>query len=84
MPHNIELLILLMVIIILTTISLITLVELKYHLDLNETIQKLNKYCLYNTNIIDIHSVEIKRTFMWNISNYLFDFEQINDWLLVN
>ena len=77
MPHNIELLILLMVIIILTTISLITLVELKYHLDLNDTIQKMNKYCLYNTNIIDIHSVEIKRTFMWNISNYLFDFEQI-------
>lgn len=77
MPHNIELLILLMVIIILTTISLITLVELKYHLDLNETIQKMNKYCLYNTNIIDIHSGEIKRTFMWNISNYLFDFEQI-------
>lgn len=77
MPHNIELLILLMVIIILTTISLITLVELKYHLDLSETIQKMNKYCLYNTNIIDIHSVEIKRTFMWNISNYLFDFEQI-------
>lgn len=66
-----------MVIIILTTISLITLVELKYHLDLNDTIQKMNKYCLYNTNIIDIHSVEIKRTFMWNISNYLFDFEQI-------
>ena len=77
MPHNIELLILLMVIIILTTISLITLIELKYHLDLNDTIQKMNKYCLYNTNIIDIHSVEIKRTFMWNISNYLFDFEQI-------
>ena len=77
MPHNIELLILLMVIIILTIISLITLVELKYHLDLSETIQKMNKYCLYNTNIIDIHSVEIKRTFMWNISNYLFDFEQI-------
>ena len=77
MPHNIELLILLMVIIILTTISLITLVELKYHLDLSETIQKMNKYCLYNTNIIDIHSVEIKRTFMWNISNYIFDFEQI-------
>lgn len=77
MPHNIELLILLMVIIILTTISLITLVELKYHLDLNETIQKMNKYCLYNTNIVDIHSGEIKRTFMWNISNYLFDFEQI-------
>tara|TARA_B110000259_G_C13994473_1_gene393867 strand:+ start:772 stop:1764 length:993 start_codon:yes stop_codon:yes gene_type:complete len=66
-----------MVIIILTTISLITLVELKYHLDLNETIQKMNKYCLYNTNIVDIHSGEIKRTFMWNISNYLFDFEQI-------
>ena len=66
-----------MVIIILTTISLITLIELKYHLDLNDTIQKMNKYCLYNTNIIDIHSVEIKRTFMWNISNYLFDFEQI-------
>lgn len=77
MPDNIELLILLMIIIILITISLVTLVELKYHLDLNDTIQNMNKYCLYNDNILDIHSVELKRTFMWNISNYLFDFNQI-------
>lgn len=77
MPDNIELLILLMIIIILITISLVTLVELKYHLDLNDTIQNMNKYCLYNENILDIHSVELKRTFMWNISNYLFDFNQI-------
>ena len=77
MPDNIELLILLMIIIILITISLVTLVELKYHLDLNDTIQNMNKYCLYNNSILDIHSVELKRTFMWNISNYLFDFNQI-------
>ena len=77
MPDNIELVILLMIIIILITISLISLVELKYHLDLNDTIQNMNKYCLYNENLIDIHSVELKRTFMWNISNYLFDFNQI-------
>ena len=77
MPDNIELLVLLMIIIILITISLVTLVELKYHLDLNDTIQNMNKYCLYNENILDIHSVELKRTFMWNISNYLFDFNQI-------
>lgn len=77
MPDNIELLILLMIIIILITISLVTLVELKYHLDLNDTIQNMNKYCLYNDNLLDIHSVELKRTFMWNISNYLFDFNQI-------
>ena len=77
MPDNIELLILLMIIIILITISLVTLVELKYHLDLNDTIQNMNKYCLYNDNILDIHSVELKRTFMWNISNYLFDFNHI-------
>lgn len=77
MPDNIELLILMMIIIILITISLVTLVELKYHLDLNDTIQNMNKYCLYNDNILDIHSVELKRTFMWNISNYLFDFNHI-------
>lgn len=77
MPDNIELLILLMIIIILITISLVTLVELKYHLDLNDTIQNMNKYCLYNDNILDIHSVELKRTFMWNISNYLFEFNHI-------
>jgi hypothetical protein len=77
MPDNIEVLILLMIIIILITMSLITLVELKYHLDLNDTIQNMNKYCLYNNSILDIHSVELKRTFMWNISNYLFDFNQI-------
>lgn len=77
MPDNIEVLILLMIIIILITMSLITLVELKYHLDLNDTIQNMNKYCLYNKSILDIHSVELKRTFMWNISNYLFDFNQI-------
>lgn len=78
MPDNIELVILLMIIIILITISLISLVELKYHLDLNDTIQNMNKYCLYNDNLLDdIQSVELKRTFMWNISNYLFDFNQI-------
>jgi hypothetical protein len=77
MPDNIELLVLLMFIIILITISLVTLVELKYHLDLNDTIQNMNKYCLYNNNLLDIHSVELKRTFMWNISNYLFDYNQI-------
>lgn len=77
MPDNIELLILLMIIIILITMSLVTLVELKYHLDLNDTLQNINKYCLYNKNIPDINSVELKRTFMWNISNYLFDFNQI-------
>ena len=77
MPDNIEVLILLMIIIILITMSLITLVELKYHIDLNDTIQNMNKYCLYNNSILDIHSVELKRTFMWNISNYLFDFNQI-------
>jgi len=77
MPDNIELLILLIIIIILITMSLVTLVELKYHLDLNDTIQNLNKYCLYNDNILDIHNVELKRTFMWNISNYLYDFNEI-------
>ena len=77
MPNDIELFILLIIIIILITISLVTIVELKYHLDLNDTIQNMNKYCLYNDNILDIHRVELKRTFMWNISNYLFDFNQI-------
>ena len=77
MPNDIELFILLIIIIILITISLVTIVELKYHLDLNDTIQNMNKYCFYNDNILDIHRVELKRTFMWNISNYLFDFNQI-------
>lgn len=77
MPDDIELFILLIIIIILITISLVTIVELKYHLDLNDTIQNMNKYCFYNDNILDIHRVELKRTFMWNISNYLFDFNQI-------
>ena len=77
MPNDIELFILLIIIIILITISLVTIVELKYHLDLNDTIQNMNKYCFYNDNILDIHRVELKRTFMWNISNYLFDFNKI-------
>ena len=77
MIHNIELITLIFIYILLTTISVVNVIELKYNLDLNNNILKLNSYCSHDKNDISINIIEVKKTFLWNISTYLFDFEQI-------
>jgi hypothetical protein len=77
MIHNIELIAIIIIFILLTTLSFVQVMELKYNLDLNNNIIKLNEYCSYNKNEVNINNIEIKKTFLWNISTYLFDFEQI-------
>ena len=77
MIHNIELITLIFIYILLTTISVVNVIELKYNLDLNNNILKLNSYCSHDKNDVSINNIEVKKTFLWNISTYLFDFELI-------
>jgi hypothetical protein len=56
---------------------MIPLIELKYHSDLYETIENFNKYCL-NNDFDLINDLDVKDTYMWNMANYLYNFENID------
>jgi len=74
---NIEAIIVVLLVLLFAILSLLPIVELRYNLNLNETIHDMNKYCSYNKNENGFYDLKIKNTFMWNMSNYLFDFERI-------
>lgn len=76
---NIEAIIVVLLVLLFAILSLIPIVELRYNLNLNETIHDMNKYCSYNKNENGFYDLQIKNTFMWNMSNYLFDFERITN-----
>jgi hypothetical protein len=56
---------------------MIPLIELKYHSDLYETIETFNKYCL-NNDVDTINDLDVKDTYMWNMGNYLYDFDTVD------
>jgi len=56
---------------------MIPLIELKYHSDLYETIENFNKYCL-NNDVDSINDLDVKDTYMWNMANYLYDFDTVD------
>ncbi len=56
-------------------------VILKYHNDLYETIETFNKYCLNNDAEL-VNDLDVKDTYMWNMANYLYNFETINEFFL--
>jgi hypothetical protein len=56
---------------------MIPLIELKYKSDLYENIETFNKYCL-NNDIQLIKELEVKDTYMWNISCYIYDVEHLS------
>jgi hypothetical protein len=60
---------------------MIPLIELKYHSDLYETIENFNKYCL-NNDVDSINDLDVKDTYMWNMANYLYNFENIDVFFL--
>jgi hypothetical protein len=60
---------------------MIPLIELKYHSDLYETIENFNKYCL-NNDFDLINDLDVKDTYMWNMANYLYNFENIDGFFL--
>ena len=57
--------------IVFVVMSMIPLIELKYHSDLYETIETYNKYCLNNDPNL-LNELDVKDTYMWNIISYWF------------
>lgn len=77
MFQNFELEIFLILLLLLIIISMIPLIELKYKSDLYEKIETFNKYCL-NNDISLINELEVKDTYMWNISSYIYDVNNLD------
>lgn len=78
MFQNFELEIFIMILLLLIIISMIPLIELKYQSDIYENIETFNKYCL-NNDISLINELEVKNSYMWNISSYIYDFDNISN-----
>jgi hypothetical protein len=57
---------------------MIPLIELKYQSDIYENIEIFNKYCL-NNDISLINELEVKNSYIWNISSYIYDFNNISN-----
>ena len=62
----------------LIIISFVPLIELKYQSDLYENIDKFNKYCL-NNDVNLINELNVKSSYMWNMSSYLYDYDNISN-----
>ena len=75
---NFELEMFLMVLLLLIVISMIPLIELKYNSDLYENIEKFNKYCLNNDAKL-LSELDVKDTYMWNISSYIYDYNNLSN-----
>jgi hypothetical protein len=78
MFQNFELEIFIMILLLLIIISMIPLIELKYHNDLYENIESFNKYCL-NNDIKLISELDVKDTYMWNMSSYIYDYNNLSN-----
>jgi hypothetical protein len=78
MFQNVELEILIIILLILIVISMVPVIELKYQSDIYENIEMFNKYCL-NNDISLINELEVKNSYMWNISSYLYDTNNISN-----
>lgn len=75
---NFELISLMTIIIVLSIMSILPIIELKYNRDLNTNINNYNLLC--NDTAVtmkDFTKVPVKKTYMWNMCNYLFDFNMI-------
>jgi len=78
MFQNFELEIFLMILLLLIIISMVPLIELKYQSDLYENIETFNKYCL-NNDINLINELDVKNSYMWNISSYIYDINNLSN-----
>jgi hypothetical protein len=77
MFQNIELEIFIMILLLLIIISMVPLIELKYQSDVYENIETFNKYCL-NNDINLINELNVKNLYMWNISSYIYDIDNLS------
>ena len=78
MFQNFELEIFIMILLILIVISMVPIIELKYNSDLYENIETFNKYCL-NNDIKLINELDVKDTYMWNMSSYIYDVNNLSN-----
>ena len=78
MFQNAELEIFIIILLLLIVISMVPVIELKYQSDIYENIEMFNKYCL-NNDISLINELEIKNSYMWKISSYMYDFNNISN-----
>jgi hypothetical protein len=69
--------IIIIILLFLIIISFVPLIELKYQSDLYENIDKFNKYCL-NDDVNLIKELNVKSSYMWNMSMYLYDYDNIS------
>jgi hypothetical protein len=76
MIENFELVIVTTIILILMFIGFLPLIYLKYCKDLNNNVELYNTICNNNKNVY-IQDKQIKNTYMWNISNFLFEFDKL-------
>ena len=75
---NFELEMFLIVLLLLIMISMIPIIQLKYNSDLYENIEKFNKYCLNNDAKL-LSELDVKDTYMWNISSYIYDYNNLSN-----
>lgn len=68
-----QLQIVLIIFAILTIVSAIPIIDLKYHSDLYDYIDTFNEYCFQNDEDSKL-SLPEKETYMWKICHYLYDF----------
>lgn len=80
MFRNTEFEVLLILLILFLVLSMMPVIELKYHNDLFETTETFNKYCL-NNDIELLNELDVKDTYMWNMTNYLYDFDTVDTYL---
>lgn len=78
MFQNAELEIFIIILLLLIVISMVPIIELKYQSDIYENIEMFNKYCL-NNDISLINELEVKNSYMWNISSYIYDINNISN-----
>lgn len=68
-----QLQIILVIFSILTIVSAVPIINLKYHSDLYDYMDQFNEYCLHNKEDDMQNLLPEKDTYMWKISNYLYD-----------
>ena len=71
----------LILIILFVAMSMMPIIELKYHSDLYETIETFNKYCLNDDKEL-LNELDVKDTYMWNMATYLYDYDTLSRYLL--
>ena len=78
MLQNAILEIFIILLLLLIILSMIPIIELKYKSDLYDKMETFNKYCL-NNDISLINELEVKNSYMWNMSTYIYDVDNLSN-----